>query len=97
MFFRDLTLFNDAFKGIEGDVWDLRDEIKKRWCGDVSAEEFEGADAYLNNVTLYDYSLYGPSNALLEFCVNHGVNLSEQWGDQVKFDRVASEAMRSVW
>ena len=97
MFFRDLTLFRDAFKGFEGDVWDLRDEIKKRWCGDVSAEEYEGEDAHLDNVTLYDYPWYGPSNELLEFCQDHGVDLQEQWSGQKKFDKMAQEAMMSVW
>ena len=93
MFFRDLTLFRDAFKGFDGDVLDLRDEIKKRWCGSVSAEEIEGLD----NVTLYDYPWYGPSNELLEFCGKYGVNLDEEWSGQKKFDKMAQEAAMSVW
>lgn len=97
MFFRDLTLFRDAFKGFEGDVWDLREEIAKRWCGDVSAEEYEGEDSYLDNVTLYDYPLYGPSYELLAFCSEHGVDMSEQWGRQKRFDKAAQEAVRRVW
>lgn len=97
MFFQDLTLYRDAFKGFDGDVWDLREEIMKRWCGDVSAEEYEGEDAYLDNVTLYDYPLYGPSNELMEFCGKYGVNLCEEWSGQKKFDKMAQEAMMSVW
>ena len=97
MFFRDFTLFKSAFNGFEGDVWDLREEVKKRWCGDVSAEEFEGEDAELDGVTLYDYPWYGPSNELLEFCQQHGVDLQEQWNKQWEFDKVAQEAVLSVW
>lgn len=78
-------------------MWDLREEVKKRWCGDVSAEEFEGEDAELDGVTLYDYPWYGPSNELLEFCQQHGVDLQDQWNKQWEFDKVAQEAMMSVW
>lgn len=97
MFFQDLTLFKSAFKGFDGDVWDLKEEVKKRWCGDVSAEEFEGEDAELDGITLYDYHWYGPSDELLEFCGAHGVDLQEQWNKQCDFDKVAREAMMSVW
>lgn len=97
MFFRDLTLFRSDFKGFEGDVWELKDEIEKVWCGDVSAEEFEGEDARLDNVTLYDYPLYGPSNDLLGFCQQYGVDLRNQWNKQWEFDKIAQDAMMSVW
>lgn len=97
MFFRDLTLFRDAFKGFKGDVWDLREKIKEVWCGDVSAEEFEGEDSRLDNVTLYDYPLYGPSSGLLAFCSANGVDLQGEWNKQYEFDKVARDAMMEVW
>lgn len=94
MFFRDLTLFLDAFKGFEGDVYDLADEVRKSWCGDVSALEVGDG---LDSITLYDYPIYGPTNALSEFCGQHGVDLQSEWGGQVNFDKVARDAMMSVW
>ena len=91
MFFRDLTLYHESFKGFEGDVWELRKELDKRYIGTT------GVCEVANDVTLYDFPVWGATNELIEWCKQFGVDIYEQWKSQKEFDKICAEAVAKVW